>query len=62
MEQLIGLEYICDEFCKLLDDVEYNHWFKFDGKFIDKFLGHSRHPTTNEHQLLCRYIVDSCQF
>jgi hypothetical protein len=62
LDQLTGLDYIRNEFYKLLDDVEYNQWFKFDGKFIDKFLGHNRHPTTAEHQLLCRYIVDNCNF
>jgi hypothetical protein len=59
MDQLEGLDYIKDEFCKLLNDVEYDNWIRFDGQFIDKFLGHPNHPSTEEHQVLCQHIVDS---
>jgi len=55
-EQFHGLEYIQDEAYKLLDMVEYDSWFKFDGKFIDKFLGHQDHPSDEEHKILNEYI------
>ena len=57
MDQLNNLEYIKSDIKKLLDTVGYNNWFKFDGKFIDSFLGHRRHPTTEEHKILCEYII-----
>jgi hypothetical protein len=57
LDQFTGLEYIKESAIKLLHDVNYMGWFKFDGKFIDKFLGHSRHPTTEEHSVLCDYIL-----
>ena len=57
MDQLNNLEYIKSDIKKLLDTVGYNNWFKFDGKFIDIFLGHQRHPTTEEHKVLCEYII-----
>jgi hypothetical protein len=59
LHQLDGLDYIKDEICKLLDEVEYNLWFKFDGKFIDQYLGHGEHPSTEEHRELCRCIVEN---
>jgi len=59
LDQLQGLDYIKSEFCNLLNDVEYNSWIRFDGKFIDKFLKHSNHPSTEEHQLLCQYLINS---
>jgi hypothetical protein len=55
--QFTGLEYIKESAIKLLHEVSYMNWFKFEGKFIDKFLGHSRHPTTDEHSVLCDYIL-----
>lgn len=57
LDQLVGLDYIRDDIVKLLDSVEYDHWFKFNDTFIDKFLGHSKHPTTAEHQVLCQHIL-----
>lgn len=57
LDQLIGIDYIRDDVVKLLDSVEYDHWFKFNNTFIDKFLGHSKHPTTAEHQVLCQHIL-----
>lgn len=59
MSQLTGLDYIKDEICKLLEEVEYNSWFKFDNKFIDQYLGHTRHPSTIEHQKLCTEILEN---
>ena len=59
MDQLDGLDYIREDFCKLLEEVEYNNWFKFDGKFIDQYLNHDHHPTTEEHLILCRYIIEN---
>lgn len=58
MDQLVGLDYIKDEIIELLNEAEYQSWFKFDGKFIDQYLGHSKHPTTKEHQMLCKYILN----
>lgn len=58
LEQFQGLDYIKEEAIKLLDTVEYDEWIKFDGKFINKFLGHDKHPTTEEHVKLCEYILD----
>jgi len=58
MEQMHGLDYIKEEFCQLLKTVEYDSWFKFDNKFIDQYLGHTQHPTTEEHVLLCGCILD----
>jgi hypothetical protein len=55
--QLSGLDYVHDEICKLLDQVEYQSWLRFDGKFIDQYLGHTRHPDTKEHQNLCSHII-----
>jgi hypothetical protein len=58
LEQLAGLDYIKTEICKLLNEVEYQSWIRFDGKFIDQYLGHTRHPTSVEHQDLCNYILE----
>jgi hypothetical protein len=58
LEQLTGLEYLKDDICKLLDQVEYNAWIRFDGKFIDQYLEHTRHPSTQEHQNLCNRILE----
>ena len=57
MQQLDGLDYIESEIKQLLQEVEYNNWFRFENKFIDKFLGHSKHPTTDEHRVLCQHIL-----
>lgn len=57
LDQLTGLDYIRAEICKLLDEVEYNSWFKFDGKFINQYLGHDEHPTSSEHRTLCKHIL-----
>ena len=56
MHQLDGLDYIKDDIIELLDSVEYKHWLRFDGKFIDEFVGHNKHPTTEEHKLIGDYI------
>ena len=56
MDQLSGLDYIKHDIVALLDEVSYDKWFKFDGKFIDGFLQHKKHPTTAEHKLLCNHI------
>lgn len=57
LNQLAGLEYIEAEFRDLLSEVDYDRWFKFDGKFIDEFLKHRMHPTTDEHKKLSEYIL-----
>ncbi len=59
MDQLVGLDYIKDEIQMLLTEVEYNNWIRFDHQFIDKFLNHTNHPTTEEHQILCQHIISS---
>ena len=59
MHQLEGLDYIKDDIIELLDSVEYSNWLRFDGKFIDEFLGHDKHPTTQEHKLIGDYIWQS---
>lgn len=59
LDQLIGLDYIKDEICSLLAEVEYNLWLRFDGKFIDQYLGHNQHPTTEEHIKLNSYILEN---
>jgi len=56
MHQLEGLDYIKDDIVELLDSVEYKNWLRFDGKFIDEFVGHNNHPTTEEHKLIGDYI------
>lgn len=58
LDQLTGLDYIRDDICRLLDQVEYNSWIRFDGKFIDQYLGHKEHPSTQEHQDLCNCILE----
>jgi hypothetical protein len=58
MDQLTGLDYIRDDICRLLDQVEYNSWIRFDGKFIDQYLGHRKHPNTQEHRDLCNCILE----
>ena len=45
-----------DDVIELLDSVEYKDWLRFNGKFIDKFIGHNKHPTTREHTLIGDYI------
>ena len=57
LDQFDGLNYIRDELTQLLDEVEYKLWFRFENKFIDKFLKHSRHPSTQEHKIICKYIL-----
>lgn len=57
MDQLIRLDYIRGEVVELLNSVGYQQWFKFNGKFIDKYLGHQDHPTTEEHRDLCNHIL-----
>ena len=56
MHQLEGLNYIKDEIIELLDSVEYRNWLRFDGKFINEFLGHDKHPTTEENKIIGDYI------
>lgn len=57
LDQLDGLEYIKDRIIQLLEEVEYHLWFRFDGEFIDKMLNHTFHPTTQEHKIICKYIL-----
>lgn len=52
LQQFQGLEYIIPQSQQLLDEVEYNAWVKFDGKFVDEFLETSEHPSTAQHELL----------
>jgi hypothetical protein len=59
LAQLAGLDYIRNNISKLLDQVEYNSWIRFDGKFVDQYLKHTNHPSTKEHQDLCSCIVDN---
>ena len=61
LDQLIGLDYIRDCVTALLQRVEYHNWLKFDGYFIDKFLGHTKHPSDLEHAILCSYIETHLQ-
>jgi len=56
MHQLEGLDYIKDDIVELFDSVEYKNWLRFDGKFVDEFVGHNNHPTTEEHKLIGDYI------
>jgi len=35
---------------------EYQDWFKFDGKFLNYYLGHDDHPSTEEHIQISNYI------
>jgi hypothetical protein len=58
LTQLIGLDYIRNNIEALLEEVEYRDWIKFNGKFIDQYLGHSKHPTTEEHKDLCKHIIN----
>ena len=58
MDQLSGLDYIKEEIVKLLHEVEYENWIRFDGKFINQYLQHDMHPTTQEHKILCQYIIN----
>jgi hypothetical protein len=57
LDQIQGLEYIQPEIYKILNSVDYQNWFKFNGVFIDKYLGHSRHPSTSEHLQLANVIA-----
>ena len=56
LDQLVGLDYIRSHVVSLLDSVGYQDWLRFDGYFIDKFLGHCRHPDDREHEILSEYI------
>jgi hypothetical protein len=58
MHQIQGMDYIKSEIVEILHTVEYEKWFKFNDVFIDEFLGHTQHPTTQEHALLCNVIRD----
>lgn len=58
MDQLQGLDYIKDNIYELLLEAEYNNWIRFDDKFIDQYLGHNAHPTTEEHKNLCKQILN----
>jgi hypothetical protein len=58
LDQLTGLDYIREDITKLLNEVEYQSWIRFESNFIDKFLGHAEHPTTEEHRVLCQHILD----
>ena len=59
MNQLTGLDFIRDEIEKLLNEAEYQSWFRFHDTFIDQYLGHDNHPTTKEHKMLCKYILSN---
>jgi hypothetical protein len=59
LDQLTGLDYIKDQIVAQLSKVQYAEWLKFEGNFIDKFLGHQEHPNNHEHELLCSYIEQS---
>jgi hypothetical protein len=61
MNQLTELKYIKDDMMALLDDVEYKNWFRFDNKFIDKFLSHTDHPSIAEHVTLCKHIINTTE-
>ena len=61
LDQLNGVEYISDDITMLLNEVEYQNWFRFENNFIDKFLGHTEHPTTEEHQVLCQHILNATE-
>lgn len=56
LQQLHGLDYIKHDIHHELDRVAYQQWFRFQGKFIDEFLGHNRHPDDEEHKLLNEII------
>ena len=56
MQQLTGLADDKDEVVSLLESVDYKNWLKFDGQFIDKYLGHTEHPSTEEHKQIGDYI------
>jgi len=56
-EQRQGLEYVSDQINELLHEVEYDKWIRFNGKFVDKFLGTDEHPTTDQHKLICEHIL-----
>ena len=58
MDQLSGLDYIRNEICELLKEVSYDSWLRFNGTFIDRYLRHTQHPSTKEHQILCNYIIE----
>jgi hypothetical protein len=56
LDQLQGLDYIKTQVQFLLNEVEYSNWFKFNGKFVDKFLRTREHPSTVQHKLICDKI------
>lgn len=58
MKQLQGLDYVRAEIVKELENVHYQRWFRFDGRFIDEFLGHGQHPNDTEHLLLNEIIQE----
>ena len=60
MEQLDGLDYVRHDIETLLQEAEYDTWLRFDDKFIDKFLqlNHLRHPNTQEHEIICKYVSE----
>lgn len=62
LDQLQGLEYISEDIKTALDNVEYNNWVRFDNVFIDNYLGHKMHPTTEEHEQLSEYLLKNIKF
>jgi hypothetical protein len=58
VDQLQGLDHVDDQIRNMLQEVEYDKWIRFDGQFIDKFLQHKEHPTTEEQKILCQHIID----
>jgi hypothetical protein len=60
LSELSGLDYIRPQVEKILQDVSYDSWMRFDGKFVDDFLQlkHNNHPTAQEHAVLCKYIFE----
>jgi hypothetical protein len=58
LSELSGLDYIRPQVEKILQDVNYDSWTRFDGKFVNDFLKHNKHPTAQEHTVLCKYIFE----
>ena len=56
MQQLLGLDDNKDDAVLLLESVEYKNWLKFNGQFIDNYIGHTQHPSTEEHKQIGDYI------
>ena len=57
LDQLVGMDYIRSEIELVLEKVEYDRWVRFEGLFIDKFLKHDNHPSSEEHHVLFNHII-----